>query len=338
MDNLNVLNPVSLGNAVNLDTSQPRGIVEQYQQASFLSMSTGVCGLEELQMPCSLSACQQISVQRPLSDLNVSQHFIDQYLPLQEDFFPAFVSRRTTTVEGGRRHYESDLLSDIDEIVRRELMAVYVPAQTTSDVPELTANIVASDTNETMDLSIDEYCQRTSLGNEMTSRKRSRPHNSAVNSPPKKRARNETATILTSRPGIIPSAVPSTIAMHVHQLISDSSLSIPEPDSINQWIIPTLISQAPYKFQCGFPGCGKLFKNLTRFKTHFFVHTHISDYRCSYVECGGDKCFRDQATLDRHIRSKHTKEKPYTCHFCLRRFARLDYLKKHIGRIHPENI
>ncbi|KAI8987468.1 hypothetical protein BDF20DRAFT_787751, partial [Mycotypha africana] len=56
-------------------------------------------------------------------------------------------------------------------------------------------------------------------------------------------------------------------------------------------------------------------------------------FPCSYDGCG--KIFKRSEHLKRHIKSIHTKEKPYTCPYdnCDKRFSRTDNLSQHI-RIH----
>ncbi|PHZ10650.1 uncharacterized protein RHIMIDRAFT_191314, partial [Rhizopus microsporus ATCC 52813] len=53
-------------------------------------------------------------------------------------------------------------------------------------------------------------------------------------------------------------------------------------------------------------------------------------FACEYKDCG--KVFGRQEHVKRHIRSIHTKEKPYVCPYdtCQKRFARSDNLNQHI--------
>ncbi|KAI8078167.1 uncharacterized protein B0P05DRAFT_439067, partial [Gilbertella persicaria] len=56
-------------------------------------------------------------------------------------------------------------------------------------------------------------------------------------------------------------------------------------------------------------------------------------FPCDYEDCG--KVFRRSEHLKRHIKSIHTREKPYECPYdkCGKRFSRTDNLSQHI-RIH----
>ena len=53
--------------------------------------------------------------------------------------------------------------------------------------------------------------------------------------------------------------------------------------------------------------------------------THVCDV-CSHA-------FIQMGDLKKHMRSKHTNEKPFVCNQCGKRFARSDYLLKHT-RVH----
>ncbi|GAN03949.1 hypothetical protein MAM1_0052d03405 [Mucor ambiguus] len=59
-------------------------------------------------------------------------------------------------------------------------------------------------------------------------------------------------------------------------------------------------------------------------------------FLCEYDDCG--KLFKRSEHLKRHIKSIHTKEKPYSCPYkdCGKSFARTDNLSQHI-RIHRNN-
>ncbi|KAI8640168.1 hypothetical protein BD408DRAFT_309342, partial [Parasitella parasitica] len=56
-------------------------------------------------------------------------------------------------------------------------------------------------------------------------------------------------------------------------------------------------------------------------------------FLCEHHECG--KLFKRSEHLKRHVKSIHTKEKPYCCPYkeCGKSFARTDNLSQHI-RIH----
>ena len=98
------------------------------------------------------------------------------------------------------------------------------------------------------------------------------------------------------------------------------------------WVIYTNSLERP--FQCAFPNCKKSFKDTTRLRNHIFTHTRVSNFRCTYPECGDNRYFCDKSKLDRHIRAKHTKEKPYYCIICDRRYSRIDNFRLHLRKMH----
>ena len=58
-------------------------------------------------------------------------------------------------------------------------------------------------------------------------------------------------------------------------------------------------------YLCGYPDCGKRFKLKKDLKTHSFLHTGISEFRCTYPECGPQKYFRRMSDLRVHIQKEH---------------------------------
>ncbi len=66
-----------------------------------------------------------------------------------------------------------------------------------------------------------------------------------------------------------------------------------------------------------------------------------SGWTCSYKRCTHGRPFARKCDLDRHVRAKHSKEKPFVCpvYGCYQKqrqsaFARKDKLLDHIGRLH----
>ena len=58
-------------------------------------------------------------------------------------------------------------------------------------------------------------------------------------------------------------------------------------------------------YLCDYPDCGKRFKLKKDLKTHLFLHTGISEFRCTYPECGPQKYFRRMSDLRIHIQKEH---------------------------------
>ena len=79
------------------------------------------------------------------------------------------------------------------------------------------------------------------------------------------------------------------------------------------------------KFQCEFPGCGRIFQNFASIKSHWRCHADFKKFSCD--EC--DSRFRRLPDLYRHKRSLHAAGKPHQCQSCGKVFARSDALKRH---------
>ena len=126
--------------------------------------------------------------------------------------------------------------------------------------------------------------------------------------------------------GTVPEALMSIIIgdpqFLTGQLIADQT-----PDPTDKWTVLTGDKNKPFK--CGYEGCYK--KCL---QEHFVSHTGISRFRCYLGECTGKIAFSNQYSLNRHIRAKHTFEKPYRCSICDKRFRRNECLKYHIVNVH----
>ncbi|KAI8646528.1 hypothetical protein BD408DRAFT_439928 [Parasitella parasitica] len=79
-------------------------------------------------------------------------------------------------------------------------------------------------------------------------------------------------------------------------------------------------------FPCSEPGCYKKFLRPYNLKSHMKTHTQERPHVCTYKPCHWT--FARFHDLKRH-ELQHTGLKPHGCHFCLKRFARSDALKRH---------
>ena len=97
----------------------------------------------------------------------------------------------------------------------------------------------------------------------------------------------------------------------------------------DKYLLRTDSRQRPY--MCGFPDCGKTYKSSGHLRLHIFKHTKVSEYRCTYPECGPARYFCSNATLRRHIETTHEN---WTCVICYRGFNSREILKAHLANEH----
>ena len=102
--------------------------------------------------------------------------------------------------------------------------------------------------------------------------------------------------------------------------------------STDKWIILTGDEDKP--FNCGYESCDKRYPTKKALCAHFATHVNDSRLRCYFGDCAGVIRYRDSYILNRHIRAKHTFERPYQCEVCNMRFRRLDHLKSHRKKVH----
>ena len=103
-------------------------------------------------------------------------------------------------------------------------------------------------------------------------------------------------------------------------------------DPNDRWTVLTGDKNKP--FQCGYEGCDRHYTTKQALQMHFVTHTGSLRFRCYLGECNGKIHYRDRHFLNRHIRTKHTFEKPFQCDICERRFGRKDHLKSHKKNMH----
>ena len=104
----------------------------------------------------------------------------------------------------------------------------------------------------------------------------------------------------------------------------------------DEYLLRTDSLDRPY--QCGYPGCGKMFLSTGHLRSHIFQHTLVSDYRCTYPECGPDAYFSNSGELRRHISRVHLqKKRELICEVCHRRLGSSKAMKAHALREHPDS-
>ena len=103
-------------------------------------------------------------------------------------------------------------------------------------------------------------------------------------------------------------------------------------DSTDKWIMYSGDETRP--FQCGYEGCGKTYTTKQALQRHFLSHTGDSQFRCYSGNCTGITRYWDKQALARHIRKKHTMERPYECDICNKRFLYLHNLTRHRRNVH----
>ena len=146
---------------------------------------------------------------------------------------------------------------------------------------------------------------------------------------------------------LIQSIVTEPFHPHLLQSLTPKSPVVSPPVQIVAKIKPSRRKQCPADkwlfrcnlidtpFICGYPGCGKTFRSCCYLRKHIFDHTHVSDYRCTYRECGPNRYFRDSKQLKTHIRREHTlKQKGYACTICHQLYESTEILQLHVRNEH----
>ena len=101
----------------------------------------------------------------------------------------------------------------------------------------------------------------------------------------------------------------------------------------DKYLLRTDSIDRPY--MCGYPDCGNTYKSSGHLRAHMFEHTHVSEHKCTYPECGPKKYFCSATELKRHIKRVHTGGKEeWTCELCCRRYVSLQNLTEHMRKKH----
>ena len=100
----------------------------------------------------------------------------------------------------------------------------------------------------------------------------------------------------------------------------------------DKWVILTGDEDKPFK--CGYESCDKHYSTKKALCAHFARHVNDSRLRCYFGDCAGVIRYRDNYTLNRHIRANHSFERPYQCEVCDKRFRRSDHLRCHRRKVH----
>ena len=103
-------------------------------------------------------------------------------------------------------------------------------------------------------------------------------------------------------------------------------------DSTDKWIMYSGDEARPFK--CGYEGCGKQYTRKSTLRNHFVSHIGGSQFKCYTGDCIGAIRYIDSQALARHIRRKHTMERPHECDICNKRFAYLHNLTRHRRNVH----
>ena len=88
----------------------------------------------------------------------------------------------------------------------------------------------------------------------------------------------------------------------------------------------TTTKLAQQNFQCHF--CSKLFKKHYNLQQHLRIHTKET-INCPHENCAS--VFKDKSTLNKHVKSIHLQQKPFSCVKCGKAFKRRDHLKHHFA-------
>ena len=100
----------------------------------------------------------------------------------------------------------------------------------------------------------------------------------------------------------------------------------------DKYLLRTNSVYRPYV--CGYPNCYMTYKSSGHLREHVFEHIGVSEYRCTYPECGPDKYFCSNSALRRHIIRAHIQKQRWNCVVCHRIFKSLETLRTHMIKEH----
>ena len=309
---------------------QPRPSIEQYQSRSFAGMDARVHSTEQTLLS-ALSPAQDLFPQpRQLMTLNVSPHYATEYLPqpdLPQSDSPSPDPFLALSIYQPIRFDEDYSLEPFGELglitepLEEGLINTSIPSQTTQNRPAPERSVAITLPEDTIESSIGEHFKR-SLSGTIKRPKQARSFT-------RKRTTTKTTTkkVTTTQKKRMATGATATVPAADHsvsELVSDDS---------DQWFIATDSKERP--FRCGYPECSKTYKRRCNVVDHYIhKHTNSSKFRCPYPECIDKPSFRDTQALNRHIRAKHTYERPFKCIICNKQFGRLDHMKNHKKNIH----
>ncbi|KAG0050795.1 hypothetical protein BGZ83_004424 [Gryganskiella cystojenkinii] len=81
--------------------------------------------------------------------------------------------------------------------------------------------------------------------------------------------------------------------------------------------------------------CDKTFTRPFNLRSHRATHEGLRPHECTFVDTKGAKChwtFARRHDLERHMRSRHSPEKMFTCRTCGAQCGRSDAFKRHLAR------
>ena len=118
---------------------------------------------------------------------------------------------------------------------------------------------------------------------------------------------------------------------NVHS-IKDGQNQRQNSHSTDKWIMHSDDEIKPFK--CGYEGCGRTYTEKRSLRRHFISHIGDSQFRCYTGDCTGEMRYCDSQALAKHIRRKHTLERPFECGSCDKRFVSLHNLNRHRRNLH----